>query len=169
MTRQRTETINTLGRRIAALREGTERHLPEQAAVVVAGKAHRVPEIVEALRVNIKLADALNSGRITFEEAYDEYMAALPALRTFVRGFAEAVRAQLGADNPRLRDFGIRPAGGQRSLRNLAMLPAGTADARRLRARPRGQPSRHPEAAGRGISLANSHQEILRSARDDDD
>jgi len=155
----RTEQPTTLGRRIWALRDGTALHLGPEATVVVAGEECQASAIFEALGVNERLAEAVNSGRATLLQAAADYRKLLPGLRRLVDNYTAALRAQLGPANPLLRDFGIRPAGPRRPIRNLAMLPKGAGLARPARARPRREPGlgRPAEAAaltGKGGSHA---------------
>jgi hypothetical protein len=121
-----------------ALRDGTAKHLPGDT--VVSGVQLPTLGTLQTLGINRSLAEEVASGRETVEELAAEYLAALPAMRKFVVDYTEALRAHFGADNPKLRDFGIRPARSRRHPRNLAMLPKGTVDVRRLRSRPRGEP-----------------------------
>ncbi len=142
MATTRMQAATTLGRRISALRDGTALHLAAEATIVVCGERCPVSKIYGALGINERLTAAVNSGQATIAQVGAEYRRLLPKLRRLVNDYTVALRAELGPDNPLLRDFGIRPAGERRSIRNIAMLPKGAGLARRPRARPRRQPGR---------------------------
>ncbi|MHB8419333.1 MAG: hypothetical protein ACYDCL_14745 [Myxococcales bacterium] len=88
---------------------GTQKNIVGKMTVMVAQVAMGSAQILAKLQSADKLYAAVTSARTALKTALAAWTAALPDLRTFIRQYTTALKAQFGDGNPILSEFGINP------------------------------------------------------------
>jgi hypothetical protein len=125
-----------LARRIQVLTAGTLKEIEGKRAVRVMGFTLTSAQILARLSIPARLYEAVRTARApeARADALDAYCAGVWRTKAFIRKFEAALKAQLGVDSPKLRDFGISTARAKQSRRMALRRACSAAATKRARA-----------------------------------
>ncbi|MHB8417636.1 MAG: hypothetical protein ACYDCL_06145 [Myxococcales bacterium] len=96
-------------RKTAALESGTTKDVPAKSTMTVAGAVMTQAQILSNLQAGDQSYAKVTAARLALTQALAAWKTAEAALRTFVTEYVATLKAQFGAGNPILTDFGINP------------------------------------------------------------
>ncbi|HUB06152.1 MAG TPA: hypothetical protein VMB50_04085 [Myxococcales bacterium] len=96
--------------KLKALDAGTKKDIPAKSSVTIASSSMTSAQISTQIESYESSYGAVTDARTALKQALAAWAAVEPAARQFVLNYTHALKAQFGANNPILVDFGINPA-----------------------------------------------------------